>query len=293
MLIIYKYREIIQNFLKLSFLSEKKIISHKFKKKLGYTLNIDQPKTFNEKIQYRKLYERNPLFITCADKYAVREYVTQKIGNHYLIPLIQVIDSVDTINFASLPEQFVVKATHGSGWNMIVKDKSKIDFPAMQYQLGKWLLKNFYPRQLEWHYKNIKPQLVFEEMILDASGNIPTDFKFHVFNKKNETEIYIQVDSDRFGAHTRDYFTTSWEKLKLAVKCPNSNEEPQKPKNLEEMIEVARKLSEDFNYVRVDLYSVDNAIYFGELTFSPEAGFSKFSPAEADRQWGESFILQQ
>lgn len=291
MLIIYKYREIIQNFLKLSFLSEKKIISNKFKKKMGYALNIDQPKTFNEKIQYRKLYERNPLFITCADKYAVREYVTKKIGSHYLIPLIQVIDNIDAINFSNLPEKFVVKATHGSGWNMIVQDKSKVDFPAMRKQLGKWLLKNFYPRQLEWHYKNIKPQLVFEKMILDASGNIPTDFKFHIFNKGDTSDIYIQVDSDRFGTHTRDYFTPSWDKLALAVKCPNSNDMPNKPENLEEMLIVAKKLSEDFNYVRVDLYSVDNVIYFGELTFSPEAGFCKFSPAEADMQWGESFIL--
>ncbi|MDC2889244.1 ATP-grasp fold amidoligase family protein [Psychrosphaera algicola] len=288
---VYSAREKIQNIVKTTIKSDESFLKKKFKKRLGYKLNLEKPKTFSEKIQWRKIYDRNSLYVVCADKYAVRDYVSEKIGKRYLVPLIGSYKTANDIDFDNLPNQFVIKASHGSGWNIIVKDKKYFCESKAKKQLNKWLIKNFYPRKREWQYKDIQPRLVVEEMLTDSTGSIPADFKFHVFNSGAQKEIFIQVDSDRFGDHTRDYFDQNWNLLELRNKYPNSEKLPEKPVNLAEMLVLAEKLATDFSFVRVDLYSVGNKVYFGELTFCPEAGFARFEPESVDLEWGEKYIL--
>ena len=287
----YKFRENIQNAIKLTLQSDDAFLKKRYKQKHGKILNFDAPKTFNEKIQWRKIYDKNPLYVICADKYSVRDYVSKIIGDRYLVPLLGVYSSASEIDFTKLPKQFVIKATHGSGWNLLIKDKSKVKEEKTKLQLDKWLCKNFYPRKREWQYNDIKPQLIIEELLVDETNSIPNDYKFHVFTGQSEPKVFIQVDSNRFDDHTTDFFDENWHHLNIRKANPNSKKPPNQPENLGEMIRLAKLLASDFSYVRVDLYSVGSKVYFGELTFSPGAGFSPFTPNTVDIEWGKYFSL--
>jgi len=259
-----------------------------FKEKMGYPLNLENPKTLNEKIQWLKLYDRTNLHTFCADKYKVRQYISTKIGIQYLIPLYFVSDSVEDITYENLPNKpFVIKTNHDSGSVVLVKDKHTIDIPSIQNYLSTSMKKNYYYVWREWQYKNIKPKILIEALLLDEEGKIPKDFKLHCFNGICR---FIAVSSKLDQELRINLYDTHWN----PIECEWAGKRGlpvQQPSNLNEMVRVAEILANPFKYVRVDLYSYNKKIYIGELTFHPTAGFGKFQPESCDLHFGKMLDL--
>lgn len=266
-------------------------IKNLFRKRVGYELNLENPQTFNEKTQWMKLFYRNPLITKCSDKYAVRRYVEKTVGKKYLIPLAGkgIYNSVEQIDFNELPKQFILKATDGSGRNIICTDKTKLDIEHVKIIMSKWLIRgnSHYYNSFEWGYKNIKPRIICEEFLEQEDGL--RDYKFWCFNGHFK---YINVVSDYDKGNPKlDFFDRDWNHLNLSRTYPNSNYEISTPKKYEQMIQVAEKLSARFHLVRVDLYEANGEAKFGELTFYPSSGLDKFSPYIWDEKFGELLIL--
>jgi hypothetical protein len=238
-----------------------------------------------------KLHDHDPLYTLCSDKYRVREHVSRVVGDQHLVPLIGVFDDARKIDFDALPDRFVIKATHGSGWNLLIHDKSRdLDRSAVVKRCNKWLAKDYYVNHREWQYKNVRPQLVVEEMLLSEGQEIPEDIKIHCFDH-GRGEIVIGIDTGRFVEHTRDHYDEQWNRINLEFAFPQSREGVAPPRKLEEMVELARRLAEPFRYVRVDLYCTGGRIYVGELTFTPGSGYDPFIPEEIDLDWGGRFEI--
>lgn len=274
---------------KLSLEDKKYIIEHQFERAVGYKPNIDNPKSFNEKMQWLKLYNEDPLLTKCADKYLVREYVKEKIGEEYLIPLLGVWDSPDEIDFDKLPNQFVLKVNWGSGQNIIVKDKSKLDIKEAKAKLKEWLKphSNHYYLGFEWCYKNIQAKIIAEKYIQQLNDDL-YDYKFLSYNGKVKN---LFVVSDRYNNKYVDFYDTDWNKLPFERLYHNSPNGIAKPQNLDKMISLAERLSKDFPFVRVDFYDIEDKIYFGEITFYPGNGLEAFEPVEWDYKLGELLTL--
>ena len=258
-------------------------------------INFKRPNTLNEKLQWKKLYGYCPLHTTISDKYCVREYISKQIGKDYLIPLITVLDDPDRFELASLPQSFVVKVNHGSGQNRIVWNKSLVDELEIRRCLKKWFCENHYYGSKEPQYRDIKPRIIVEELLIDEDGKIPVDYKLHCFGGKVEA---IQVDIDRFGDHRRNFYSKDWNLLPFTWsqwgKCGpiwKNGPAQEKPRKLAEIIDVAETLSGSFDYIRVDLYCLRNNIYFGELTLHHGAGRERFDPPEYDRILGDKLTL--
>ena len=264
-----------------------------FKRVTGKNLNLKNPKTFNEKIQWLKLYDRNPLYTKLVDKYAVRDYIKEKLGEEYLIPLVGgPWDSVKEIDFSSLPDQFVLKCTHDSGSVIICRDKSSFDIDAAKEKLKRAMKINIYWFQREWAYKNVKPRIIAEKYMVDESGYDLKDYK--IYNFDGEPQI-IQVDFDRFTDHHRhNYYTTEWEYIDAQILCPSDpSVQIDPPERYSEMLEVARQLSAGFPHVRTDFYYVQGKIYFGELTFYSNNGMAKFTPETFGYKMGNYIKLRK
>lgn len=261
-------------------------INRRFHDVFGVYPDLVNPKTFNEKIQWRKLFDRQDIYTELADKYKVRAYVQNRLGKEYLIPLYLATSNPDDIHFDELPDEFVVKANNGCDRIRIIRNRRSIDQQALMRECRKWLLKNYYEASGEWQYKNITPLIVIEKLLVDEQGKLPCDYKFHCFNGRTE---YIQVDFDRHLARKTNNYDRDWNLLPFTTRCPNYNKHVSSPSNLTEMIETAEKLSSGFSYVRVDLYSISRQIYFGELTLTPACGFQKFYPEHYDHFYGEKF----
>jgi hypothetical protein len=253
-------------------------------------LHLSDPKRFNEKLQWLKLYNRRPEHTLMVDKYLVRDYIKEIIGEEYLIPLIGAWDSVDEIDFDSLPERFVIKCNHNSGEGMyICADKSKMNVEKVKADLKRGMEQDYYLCDREWPYKNVPRKIVAEEYLDDGSGRGINDYK--VFNFNGEPYI-IQVDFDRFIDHKKNLYTTEWELCDFSFNYPAHPEiEIPKPEKLDEMLELSRKLSAGAPFMRTDFYSVNGKLYFGELTFFPATGYGKFEPDEIDFELGEKIIL--
>ncbi len=261
-----------------------------FFKKTGEILNLDDPKTFNEKIQWLKLYDSTPLKTKLADKYLVREWIKEKIGEEYLIPLLGVWDKFDDIDFDKLPDRFVLKGNHGCAYNYIVKDKSKMDIEDARKKFNKWMKRNYAQNGgVELHYKDIPPKIVAEAYIEDSNKEL-NDYKIMCFNGKPE---YIWIDQGRFTDRTENIYNTKWELQPFLLTYPNSKEEVAPPQNLDKMFELAEILAKDFSLVRVDFYNVDGKIYFGEMTFTSASGVDKFIPSNYNRVWGDMLKLPE
>lgn len=274
-------------YLRYILIPDEKYIKYKFKKRFGYELNINNPRTINEKIQWLKLFDRTPLHTQCADKYLVREYIKKIIGEEYLIPLVFNTFEVKDINIENLPNYpVVIKVNHARG-AFLVRDKNNIDLKNIQKKLNSELNTNFYYRTREWQYKNIKPRIVVEKMLLDEKENLPIDYKIWCMNGK---VIMFQVDTGSEGNHIITFFDKNWKTFSFKKNYP-TDQNVKIPNNLEEMSTVAEKLSKDFLFVRVDLYNINNKVYFGELTFHPESGFGKFYPENTDLELGEKLNL--
>lgn len=249
--------------------------------------NISQPTTFSEKITIRN-FRPKPIYTNLADKYLVRDYIANTIGEKYLIELHAVFDELTEDIYAALPQAFVIKANHGSGFNLVVHDKADTTFTQLSALTRFWTKTNYYKTSRERHYKQIQPRILVEHLLQD-DGHIPNDIKFHCFNQQGEMHIFIQVDYDRYGLHRRDVFDTDWRKTDIRMGLPNNATPMPAPKNLAEMVGLAKRLAADFNYVRVDFYEADGNVYFGELTFTPGGGLCKMYPEGVQHQWGSFF----
>lgn len=258
---------------------------------MPYPINMDNPVTFNEKLQWLKIHNRNPKLTQLVDKYEVKDYIEKTIGKDYVIPTIGVWNSFGQIDFNTLPIQFVLKCTHDSGSIAICKNKVDFDYGSVEKSFNKALKRNLYYSGREWPYKNVKPRIMAEQFMQDSNGEL-NDYKFFCFNGKVHC---FKVDFDRFKSHGANYYNRNGELLHFGeVVCPpNFQKEIKLPVNIEEMISIAEKLSEGFNFVRVDLYNVDGKIYFGEMTFYPASGFGIFTSKDADVQLGKWLELKE
>ncbi|WP_299092911.1 ATP-grasp fold amidoligase family protein [uncultured Metabacillus sp.] len=267
----------------------KRFIEFYFQHYHGYPCSLDNPQTLSEKIQWLKLHGNLEQFSRFVDKYKVREFIKKSVGNEYVIPLLGVYSNFEEMNFDRLPEQFVLKATHGSGWNEIVLNKRELDLAELQRKCENWLATNFYDVSGEPNYRPLKGRIIVETYIGEVGRDLK-DYKFFCFHGE---PFFIQVDSERFDGHKRDLFTTEWEPLDFRLLYPKSEEPLEKPALLKEMMAIAKALSKDFPLVRVDLYQTSDRIYFGELTFTPGSGFIAYDPREYDLYYGGKLDLSR
>lgn len=254
-------------------------------------LNLENPITFNEKLQWLKINDRNTLYTKLADKYEVREYVKERIGEEYLIPLLGIYDNFDDIDFDSLPTQFVLKTTHDSGGVVICKDKSKFEIKKARQKINKSLDRNYYYTGREWQYKNIKPRIICEKYMIDENDNILKDYKFYCFNGEIKC---ILVVSEREKNTKLDFFDENFKIMPFnKFGYENSNSDINKPENLEEMMNIVRALSKGMIHVRIDLYEDKGKIFFGEFTFHDFSGIKKFEPEQYDELFGNWIDLSK
>ena len=244
-----------------------------------YFFDLNLPKTFNEKLNFLKLKYRNPLAPIVADKVLVRRYVEEKIGEKYLVPVIGIYDNPDEIAFDQLPNRFALKTNHGSGWNLICKDKNTIDWKVEVKKIKVWLKKNAYYLNREWQYQVIQPKLICE-VLLDYEIK---DYKFFC---RNGQPVYVQVDSERFSNHERTIFTTNWQETDIRITYPKIKKKMEPPATLDEMLGLSAKLAEPFLFCRVDLYEHQGRVYFGEITLHPGAGSEPFGNKDQDLRMG-------
>ena len=249
-----------------------------------YPLNLKKVSTFNEKLQWLKLNDRKEIYHTMADKYEARSFVKEKIGEDYLVPLLEVWEKPEEVSIEALPKEFVLKCTHDSQSIVICKDKETLDVQKAIEMLGQGLKVNYYALGREWAYKGIHPKIVAEKLLVDESGDDLKDYKVFCFHGDPK---FIQIDYDRFKGHKRRFYSTEWEKLdfKITYEDDKSLVMP-RPGCLQEMLEVSRKLAKDVPFLRVDWYIVGNKLYFGEMTFYPGCGFEPIEPYSKDIEWG-------
>lgn len=262
-----------------------------YRLQLGRRLNLQTPESFNEKLQWLKLYDRRAEFHTMVDKYAVRSLIEESIGGKYLIPLLGVWERAEDIDFDALPAQFVLKCTHDCGSVRICRGKSTLDRAETVSYFRKRLRASGFTYGREWPYKGLKPRIVAETLLKTESGDLP-DYKIHCFGGKPEL---ILVCTDRHSDGLReDWFTPAWEHLPIHRPThENAAVMPEKPPQLAEMLRLAAKLAGSLPFLRVDFYIADGRVYFGELTFFPTSGYTAFVPEEYDRILGRLLTLPQ
>lgn len=256
----------------------------------GKKLNLENPIEFNEKIQWLKVYYKLPILTQLVDKYNVRSYVKETIGEQYLNDLISVYDKSNEVDFNTLPNQFVIKGVHGCHFNLIVKDKSKLNKTKAKFLFKKWMSKNQYYRGgLEWAYKNVKPKLIAEKYLEEIENGGINDYKFFCFNGQPK---FVQVDIEHSNKNYRDFFDFEWEKLPFnkGTGIPYTDK-INKPKNFNKMIVLATKLAKKFPFVRVDFYNLNGEILFGEMTFYPSDGRREFYPDKYNKIIGDYLNL--
>lgn len=259
----------------------------------GKHLHLHNPKRFNEKIQWIKLYYRRNIMTQLADKYAVREWIKDTIGEEYLIPLLGVYDSFDEIDFDKLPNEFVLKCNHDCDSVIIVKDKSTLDLNAARDKINYCLSRNYYYFAQEWVYKNIPPKIVIEKLLENDSNNRLNDYKFFCFNGEPRL-MYVNLRdmNTKNGSFPINYYDMEFSLLPISqTQHPNVNASVNKPIHFEKMKDLAKTLSQDFPFVRVDFYEVNNRVYFGEMTFYPTGGFNELHPDEWNDTLGSWITL--
>ena len=277
----------LQERLKLLWEGDEKRIRRKYHGELGRDPDLDNPATYTEKVLWLNLRHRDPRMVVCADKWAVRDWVAERVGEDILVPSLGLYDDADDIDFASLPDAFVIKATHGSGWNLIVPDKSVLDWEEAKGSLQNWLSRSYYAHKREWQYRDMPHRLIVEQFLEDEDGGIPSQYQFFCFRRGHQQTILVQIDFDEHTNHRRDYYDLDWKRMPFTSRVPNAEREAPRPERLEDMLAIVRGLSEDFPFVRVDLFLVRNRIYFGELTFTSGGGMSSFDPPDWDRKLGD------
>lgn len=274
----------------LSWIPDRLMLSIQYYIKLGRICNLKDPKRWTEKLQVYKMFYRNPILHKCVDKYEVRKYVESKGCKDNLVKLYGIWDKAADIDFSKLPSSFVLKTTNGGGGEdvVLVKDKASVDLKNIVEFLDKKRVKEVNGGR-EWAYTGIeKPRIIAEELLINKENPDAgvEDFKILCFNGEPH---YIIVDKDRYIDHKRNFYTTKWERVNVTTDHEQFETHYPAPKNLEKMLDVARKLSKDFPFVRVDLYNLEGNIFFGELTFYPWAGYVQFTPDNFDFELGKLF----
>lgn len=253
-------------------------------RRMPYRLDLNNPKTYSEKLQWIKLYDHNPLYTTLVDKYRVKNYVAEKIGSDYVIPLLGTWDRVQDIEWDKLPNQFVIKVNHDCGGQVICKDRSLFDREKAIEKLKKAFARNYYYDSREWPYKDVKPIVFAEEYMEDEFGEL-RDYKFFCFNGKVKA-MFIATDRSKDTETCFDFFDADFNHLPFTQGHPNAKVCPSKPKGFDTMKELAEKLSQGIPAVRVDFYNVNGRVYFGEFTFFHFGGMVEFHPLEWDYTFG-------
>lgn len=270
------------------------VLENSFQQRIGKPLDLNNPKTFTEKLQWLKIFDATPIKSRLADKFAVRSWIAEKIGDEYLIPLLGVWNDFDDINFDDLPDKFVLKCNHGSGMNIIVRDKSSFDVQNAREKLNAWLAFDYAAQSLlELHYSRIDRKIIAEKFM--ANGDLPDliDYKFLCFNGK---PVVIQLQTDTTGFLRIDHFDLNWNLTNIERSDHPNSDHPEKippPKNFELMKRLASTLAEGFAFVRVDFYEIEGKIYFGEMTFTPGAGNFYYKSAGTDEYLGSLLNLSR
>lgn len=279
-----------------TWLPEDTFLKCRYRLLMKQKLHLDNPQTFTEKIQWLKLHDRKPMYAKMVDKYEVKEYVARRIGNQHVIPTFGVWNRFDDIDFSQLPMQFVLKSTNGGGGSgvIICKDKKGLDKTAAKHLLNRSMKTTADIRQGEWVYKGVNPRIIAEKLMVPVKNPTPSflsDYKFYCFNGE---PAYCQVIRDRNTKETIDFYDMDWihqEFVGLNPHVKNGKEPVECPLNFELMKWVCRKLAQNIPFVRVDLYVIDDEVFFGELTFYPNSGYGEFNPKEWDLKIGEMLKL--
>ncbi|MBR3865705.1 MAG: glycosyl transferase [Clostridia bacterium] len=276
----------------LKWMSDEAYLKAVYKIRTGKKLDLKNPQTFNEKLQWIKIHNRKPEYTAMVDKYGVKKLVAEKIGEEYIIKTLGVWDSFDEIDFDSLPDRFVLKCTHDSGGLVICRDKSKLDIAKAKEKIERSLKRNYFWSSREWPYKDVKPRIIAEEYMEDSSrpeGESLLVYK--IMNFGGEPKIIQTIQNDKKPNESIDYFDTDWNLLELRQNFPNSTSPLQKPTVLSDMLELSRKMSAGFPFLRVDFYVIEGKIYFSEYTFFSDSGLAAFTPPEWDKKLGDMIKL--
>lgn len=269
----------------------------KFKEAFGRELDLENPRTLNEKIQWLKLYYNvdKPFYTKCADKFSARDYVAKEFGEEYLVPLLYETTDCSKLGYDTFPDcHCIVKSNHDSGHYYIVRDKNEVDFRWLRNECKYWLSVDYYKRGKEWQYKNIERRIIIEKLLETKDGKIPNDYKLHFINGELQ---FIYVSYDREGVNDRCVFDASWNRQpfvwleKVKYKPTLNTADVPKPASLNKMIEFGTRIAQNFKYVRVDFYDVDGKLYFGEITLHHGGGFDSFFPEEYDLYFGKKLNL--
>ena len=276
----------------LSFVPDKWMIKLQYYIKLKRCLNLQNPERYTEKLQWLKLYYRNPVMVQCVDKYLVREYIYDQGLAHILTELYGVFDAVEEIDFSQLPQQFIAKTTNGSGTNIICRDQNTFDEKGARAKLQEYLDRPQINAGREWAYNGVQKRIVVEELLIDKDnphGGI-NDYKFICFDG---AVACVVVDVDRYTNHKRNFYSENWQRINVESDHPNFDYDIEPPVCYDEMLEIAKKLSKGFPAVRIDLYCVNRKVYFGEMTFYPWSGYVQYTPDSFDFELGKLFVLQR
>ncbi len=258
-----------------------------FRKRVGYPLNLEKPRTFNEKLQWLKLYDHNPLYTKMVDKHEAKKYVADIIGEEYIIPTLGIWNHFDEIDLDQLPEQFVLKCNHDSGSVVICKDKASLDKKAAKKKLECGLRYNYYYRGgFEWPYKNVKPRIIAEAFMADDYGTDLPDYKLMCFGGKVKCSFTCTGRNTENGLHVT-FYDREWQKMPFSRHYPAEERPMPKPENYEKMVELAEKLAAPLKFARIDFYDINGRIFFGEITFFPGNGTEEFNPEEWDAKIGD------
>lgn len=280
--------DMIKKFYYTHFTNDEKLIRKRFRKNIGREPEFHNPATYNDKLQWLKFNWYDEEAIKCADKYDVREFVKERVGSQYLNELYAVYNSVEEIDIKSLPKSFVLKGTHGSGFNIICTDKNILNWNIEFRKMARWMKTNYYLENREWIYKDIKPRIVCEKFLFEDDGGLPKDYKFFCFDGIPK---FMFLASDRGEGTKFDFYDLDWNKIPVSQYYPNSNYQNPRPEKLDEMIRLSKKLSKGFPHVRVDFYVNNGNIIFGEMTYFHFSGTKKFVPEKYDQIFGEYIDL--
>lgn len=266
-------------------MSDEKYLRYRYYKHFHKELNLSNPRTFNEKLQWLKLYDHNPIYTKMVDKYEAKKYVASIIGDKYIIPTLGVWDRFSDIDFDVLPNQFVLKCTHDSGGLVIVKDKKNADLKAIKKKINRCLNRKYYYTGREWPYKNVKPRIIAEKFLFNDNGESLRDYKFFCFNGVAKA-LFVASDRNANVETKFDFFDMNFMHLDIINGHPNSKENIRKPITFDKMVEASQIISRNIPMVRVDFYEINEKMYFGEITFFHWSGFEPFIPAFWDDIFG-------
>lgn len=267
-------------------MNDRSFIKWEYFSGMGKFPNLDNPVTYNEKLQWLKLNDIHEEYTQLVDKYEAKEIVRKRIGDEYIIPTLGVYDNFDVIDFDKLPNQFVLKTTHDSGGVVVCMDKAKLDMKAARKKLEKSLKNNFFYEHREYPYKNVKPRIIAEQYMVDESGTELKDYKFFCFDGKCKM-LFVATDRQKREEPFFNFFDSDFNPLPFNQGHPVNPISPKKPYGFEEMVHIAEQLSIGYPHIRVDLYNINGKIYFGELTFFHFSGNVPFEPEEWDYKIGE------